>query len=182
MPPGSRTSDSPSTSLRREIDKLDRDKANKEATRTKFGELEKDLDETKRIALSARKKAGTHECHQEERMKSVEGKSAGWNKFFRGLVIALIVGGFGAGGYFVKIELTKADKTEVQAVKKDVTTMKSDVSEMKRSQEKIEDYLEPDAQLELEKKKMKLLKEAMKEAVHEARADIQPNRNRRRTN
>lgn len=186
MPPGSRSSsDIPSSpsSLRRDVDELKLTKSNKETTDLKFGEVDKDIIETKKIALSAKKTAeSTHPCHQEERMKSVEGKSSGWNKFFRGLVITMVVGGFVAGGYFVKIELTKADKSEVEAVKKDVTTIKSDVSAVKDSQQRMEQQMAPDAQLELEEKKLELMKKMMKEALVEAKADIKPNRGGRRTN
>ena len=168
------TRDIPTSSTQRDIRRLEKGKADKATTDLKFKELDKDVDEIKDIALSARKSAKEpHMCNQEGRLESVEKKSSGWSKFFRGLVISVAIGGFVAGGYFVKIELTKADKVEVEAVKKDVASMKSDINEVTKSQARIEKQLAPEAQLEQERKRMEIIKDAMKEAFVEA--DIKTN-------
>lgn len=186
MPPRS-SSDMPSSpsSLRRDVDELKKTKSNKETTDLKFSELEKDVDETKKIALSAKKKAEepyVHSCFQEERMKSVEDKTSGWNKWFRGIVVVVISAVIGLGSFLATVWFTKADAAEVAEVKSDVTMIKIDVSNIQESQERIEAALEPKVQLELERKRMELYKEMMKQAVIEVKADIQPKPNRRRTN
>lgn len=166
MPPGRSSSlqkDSSTTiqfkNLEKEIDK----KADDTLTKTMFEVHEKDIAEVKEIALSAKK----HKCVQEGRMEKIEGKSTGWSKTFRNLVVAAIGVAFLIGGYFVKIEVTKADASEVQAVQKNMTILKSDMSEVKASQKRIEQKMEPEAQLELEKQRVELMKEAMQEVLEE---------------
>jgi len=186
MPPNDSrsTSDMPSSSsTRRDIDRLDRTKADAFGTKIKFDAIEKDVDETKKIALSARKKAGEHSCIQEKRMEDVEQNAIGWTKWFRGILITVIGATIVLGTFLARLHFTKADDEDVQAVKEDVASIQVDVSDIQESQERIEIALEPKTQMELERKRIELYREMMKEVLVEAKADIKPTKNRnRRTN
>lgn len=180
-----RTSDAPisSTSIRREIDRLEEKKADKEATRIKLDEVDKDIDETKKIALSARKKAGEHSCIQEARMDQLEEDSKSWGRFFKGLVVAVVSAVVVVGGFMAALHYTKAEASEVQDVKVNVIGIQRDMAEVKTSQKKVEMAVRAStkSQAELEEERVRLLKKAMKEAIREAKADIKPNHRRRRT-
>lgn len=169
-----RGSDIPSSSsTRRDIDRLERSKADKEATKVRLEELEKDVEEAKKIALAARKKTyEEHPCHQEERMKAVEQEASGWNKWFKGMVVVVISAVVVVGGSMAGLHYTKADASEVQAVKSDVTAIKRDVSDISDSQKRIETAMDPQTQIALEEERMIIIKRAMKEAVAEVKADI----------
>ncbi len=177
-----RSSSAPSSSsTRRDIDRLERTKADDKATDIRFNELEKDIDETKKIALGARKQAyAEHPCHQEVRMKVVEKKATGWDKWFKGILITVISAIVILGSFMATVWYTKADASEVAKVKQDVTTIKGDVNNIQESQERIEAALAPEEQMALEEARMELIKQAMKEAVQEVKADIKPERPPRR--
>ena len=167
-----------SSSIRRDIDRLDRTKADAYGIGVKIDSLEKDVDETKKIALSAREKAIKHVCIQEKRMEDVERNAIGWNKWFRSILITVVGATIVLGTFLARLHFTKADSEVVQAVKADVASIQTDVSDIQKSQERIESALEPDKQLELERRRMMLIKETMQEVLVEAKADIQPSKKR----
>ncbi len=178
-------SDAPVTSSeRRDINRLERTKADDKATDIRFKELEKDIEETKGIAQKARKQAyAEHPCHQEVRVEAVEQRATGWDKWFKGIVVVVLASVVTIGGAMAALHYTKADASEVEAVKADVTEIKGNVSDIQESQERIEAALEPQVQMELEEARMELIKKALTDAVQEVRADIQedpPARHRRR--
>ena len=178
-----RTSDAPisSTSIRREPERLDRTKADDKVTAVRLEELDKDVDETKKIALSAKKQAGEHLCLQETRMTKLEEDNRSWGRFFKGLVVTVVSAIVVVGGFMAALHYTKAEVSEVQDVKMDVAGIQRDMSEVKISQEKVEKAVKASHKLqkEREEKRVTALKEAMKEAILEANADIKPNRRRR---
>ncbi len=157
------------SSTQRELDRLGREKANKEATKIQLESMKEDIDETKSIAISARNKSMSHTCVQEERMSS-------WDKWFKGIMITVVGAVVVVGSFMAVVFYTKADASDVEAVKMDVTAIKSDVSDIQLSQERIEEALDPKSQLELEAQRLALIKQAMKEAVREVKLDIRPDR------
>jgi hypothetical protein len=59
----------------------------------KFDGLEKDLDETKSLALSARRTASEpHVCNQLKEIEDMKAQIAGWNKWWKATVIVVIGG------------------------------------------------------------------------------------------
>jgi len=155
-------------------------KADDTLVRTILGAHKEDIKEIKEIALIAKRRAGKHVCTQEDRLKEVKRTASSWSKYFRAILITIIGAGIVLGTFLARLHFTKADDDEVQAVKNTVTGIQSDVIEVKKSQVRIEKQLEPEAQLELEKKRLEMMRNMMDEYFVEA--DIRPVRNRRRTN
>ena len=172
-----------SSTYTRELDRLDRLKADKEATKLRIDSIAKEVDETKNIALSARNKASAeHACHQEKRMEALEERADSWDRWFKGVVITIVTAIVGIGSFMSLVYYTKADDSDVQRVKADVSIIKSDVAEVKESQQKVVEAFQRSQITDVanEAARLESIKAAMRDVVKEVSAanNTAPNRQR----
>ena len=107
-----------------------------EAVELQVGNLKSELDETKKIALGARKKAGMpHECNQRELIEKTAVAVDGWSKWWRGILISVIgflivVGSSWLYQYFTltnDVETTRQSVEELKVTVKKIETSQEDL-------------------------------------------------------
>jgi len=148
-----------------------KEKANREATEAKLTALEKDLDEFKQIALSAKAKAAEpHLCLKESELDRLTEWKEGLSKFKIGAIIATLVIIVAAIGQFYTLKggVDKNTDTLVK-VSKSQESIKDTIVNLQRTDET------------REQKRLVNLKIVMKEALaeHEVKADIKPKKKKR---
>lgn len=169
------SSSSGSDAVQRELDRLNKEKASKEATDVRLKGIEDEVDETKKIALAAKKEAATpHECHQEKRMETIEESTGGWDRLFKGMVITVISAVVVVGSLMALLYYTKADVSDVDNVRIDVVKIRNDVDSVQASQQRVESTVNEmqKKQDQMEKDRMEQIKKAMHEVVVEANLSV----------
>lgn len=174
---GSHSSELPPTSmslrwLRAETDRLraDIDKcARKDWLDAKLEMFLSRDDETKSIAISAKKKADTqHICFNDNRLSSMEDQLKRWDSWWRGAMItiisAVVVGGSAVGAAWYRTENLRGN---IGQIMEDVNVLKKDIEEIKEFQRGTNPLLrdwEKDVRDKEEKRDLEL-REILKEAV-----------------
>ncbi len=172
-----------STSLslfRNDLDRLDREKANKDWVTSELKSLGKSLDNTSKIATEAEEKAGgQHMCVKE---KDIEKLQAWHDKFMSwkmGGILALIVAvSAGIAQYFSlkdAVDDGAQDRIVMQETLKTIAADKVTVSK-KAIKEVVRDMTENERIVseKRNKKRNEEIRKLFKEVVAEVRADIKP--------
>lgn len=163
----SRNSNPPSNSVKwieRELDKLDSDKADD----SRVNGLEKVIDETKKIAVSARDRAKEpHTCMQLDTLNEIKKELQSWKNVkvisFVGIIVAIVTAASFLGS------LNNSVKSNEQAV----TEVKQTVKNVESSQQKLDLVVKEDQKVrrEEEGQRMSELKNAIQSIVNEVRKD-----------
>lgn len=104
-------------------------KADREILETKMDALKEDVEETKKIAISARNKSlQPHSCFRESDIKSITHSLNGFKSLKLGALIAfLVVAGGVMGQYFTLLDKTEDTEQSVKSVEVSVEAIKEDV-------------------------------------------------------
>ena len=142
-------------------------------TRHEFDRIERDIDEVKKIAVSARDKARSpHSCNQEEEIKEMKASITQWGKWWRGVMITAFAALLAAGGFLWKIDNRAADvEHEVVKVRESVDTVTETVDIISVNQRKIQATLKTQGSNRDKEGRDQhgLIKRALKEALEESK-------------
>lgn len=150
--------------------KADKDwvEAKLESSKTSVDNVKEELDETKKIALAARKKAAMpHDCNQKEIIEKTAATVEGWAKWWRGILISVI--GFlvvvGSSWLYQYFTLT----TEVATTKDSVEELKITVKKIESSQIELKQVFEESEimQRRQAEKHVNAVRDVMKEVMRE---------------
>lgn len=153
---------------------------------TLLSNIDKEIDEAKKIALSAKKKADMpHECVQKDAIEKTAATVEGWAKWWRGILISVIgflvvIGGSWLYQYFTLTSEVSGTKETVDELKVTVKKIEVSQSELKRAFDESEAVQERQREEHINSVRS-VMKEVLKEVQNEppVRASIQPRRNRR---
>lgn len=157
-----------------------------DAVDAKSSTLDSEVKETKKIALSAKKKADMpHECVQKDAIEKTAATVEGWAKWWRGILISVIgflvvIGGSWLYQYFTLTSEVSGTKETVDELKVTVKKIESSQAELKRAFDESEAVQEKQRREHINSVRS-VMKEVLKEVQAEppVRANIQPRRNRR---
>ena len=101
--------------------------------------LIKDIDEVKKIAVSARDRAMTHKCNKEEAIKEINDSISRWDKWWKGSIIVILFAVIGAGGFLWRVGNRAADvEHKVGEVQRSVETVTETVGTISVNQKQIQ--------------------------------------------
>lgn len=157
------------TWIKERLDNLDMRKADEQWVRTKFEALEKDEDETKRIALSARKKAGTpHECLRKDTIAEIKIFTKSFSRIKLATIISLIILVAAAVAQYVSLQ-NAVDNTE-----QNVADVKISMDKLQTSHDKLKNTFEKSERDRVVQndKQIVEIKEAVREVIQEEKKNI----------
>ena len=154
--------------------KADRDwtEAKLQTSDIRMNGLKEDLDETKNIALAAKKKANLpHECLQKDEILKTAALVDGWSKWWRGILISAM--GFlvvaGSSWMYQYFTLT----TEVSTTKESVEDLKITVKKIEASQTELKDAFHEDKAAQRLQAEQNITE--IREAFREVMREVAPN-------
>ena len=172
-PPGATAS---STSLYQ--DSL-RDKANREWVEAKLEALKEDINETKKIALSGKRKAEEpHGCLHIDEIKALGQAVNGWKTLKFGALIGFaVILSAAIAQYYALTSKTEDTAQDVAQVKESVEAIASDVQEVTIAMDAhLDQYQEKERRAKITKEvELQAISEIVKSAIRESNT---PNRNR----
>ena len=147
-------------------------KADEKWVKAKIDPLKEDIDETKKIALSARKKAmEPHECTQDEAIKDMMKAINGWKnvKILALISVGVVIVGV-IGQFFALKDGVEDNQAAITDVQDDVAQVKGSIVQARIEVQEVKSIVEDDqkSKVKQDKKQIQEIKSVIKEALEEA--------------
>jgi archaellum component FlaC len=151
----------------------------REVFHVRIEEIQKDIKEAKSIALSAKKIADKPTCVKEEVLNSLKSEVTGWAKWWRGIIVTIILCVFIMAGWFFS---DQAQSDKIEQLDSTILEVKQDVKDISHSQENLAMKFDAQVRLNTERQKRQSaeLRETFKSVLEEHEVERDTGRRDRR--